>query len=85
MFGQPHRQKSKSACISCTQSSKRKHIYGPSQSGGRIYEIKTLRSNLAPKEGGGGVYSKGAYNRASTVYMTGKYFSRIWSKKIFEQ
>ena len=36
--------------------------------GGRIYEIKTLRSNLAPEEGGG-VYSRGAYNRASTVYI----------------
>ena len=40
--------------------------------GGRVYEIKTLRSNLAPEEGGGGgggVYSRGAYNRASTVYQ----------------
>ena len=35
--------------------------------GGRVYEIKTLRSNLAHEEGGGGVYSRGAYNRASTV------------------
>ena len=33
--------------------------------GGRVYEIKTLRSNLDPEEGG--VYSRGAYNRASTV------------------
>ena len=33
-----------------------------------MYEIKTLRSNLAHEEGGGGgVYSRGAYNRASTV------------------
>ena len=39
-------------------------IYDLSQSGGRghVYEIKTLRSNLAPNEGGGGVYSRGAYN-----------------------
>ena len=36
--------------------------------GGRVYEIKTLRSNLAPRRGGGGVYSRGAYNRASTVH-----------------
>ena len=34
-----------------------------------MYEIKTLRSNLAPEEGGG-VYSRGAYNRASTVIHT---------------
>ena len=50
------------------RSSKCTHIYGLSQSrgGGRIYEIKTLCSNLAPE--GGGIYSRGAYNRASTVH-----------------
>ena len=61
------------ACISRiahARSSKRTriYIYGSEQGGGgRVYEIKTLRSNLAPEEGGGGVYSRGAYNRASTV------------------
>ena len=32
-----------------------------SERGGFVYEIKTLRSNLAPEEGGRGVYSRGAY------------------------
>ena len=27
--------------------------------GGRVYEIKTLRSNLAPEEGGGGAFIRG--------------------------
>ena len=33
----------------------------PSQSerGGRVYEIKTLRSNLAPEEGGGRLFEGG--------------------------
>ena len=41
-----------------TQSSKRTHIYDLSQSrgGGRVYEIKTLRCNLAPEEGGGRLF-----------------------------
>ena len=49
------------------RSSKRTHIYGLSQSGGgggggggRVYEIKTLHSNLAPKVGGG-IYLRGAH------------------------
>ena len=50
-----------------TQSSKRTCIYGLVRAGGGVYEIKTLRSNLAPEEGGGGIYLRGAYNRASTV------------------
>ena len=56
-------------------TSKRTRIIRPSQrggggaGGGRVYEIKTLRSNLAPEEGGEGVYSRGAYNRASTVII----------------
>ena len=29
--------------------------------GGRVYDIKTLHSNLANREGGG-VYSRGVYN-----------------------
>ena len=29
--------------------------------GGRVYEIKTLRSNLAPKEGGGRLFEGGVY------------------------
>ena len=37
--------------VSRAQSSKRTRIYG-SEQGGRVYEIKTLRSNLAPKKGG---------------------------------
>ena len=51
------------------------HAYiRPSQSGGgggggRVYEIKTLRSNLAPEEEEG-VYSRGEYNRASTDMIT---------------
>ena len=49
------------------------HTYiQPSQSGGRVYEIKTLRSNLAPEEGGGRLF-EGAYNRVSTVLMHGAY------------
>ena len=51
--------------VSRARSSKRTR---PSQSGGgRVYEIKTLHSNVAPEEGGG-AYSRGEYNRASTVY-----------------
>ena len=46
--------------------SARVYTYTDQSRGGRVYEIKTLRSNLAPKRGG--VYSRGAYNRASTVY-----------------
>ena len=48
----------------------RTRIYGLVRAGGgggRVYERKTLRSNLAPGEGG--VYSRGAYNRASTVLV----------------
>ena len=29
--------------------------------GGRVYEIKTLRSNLAPEEGGGRLFEGGVY------------------------
>ena len=47
--------------------SARVYTYTDQSRGGRVYEIKTLRSNLAHEEGGG-VYSRGAYNRASTVY-----------------
>ena len=43
-------------------------VYTDQSRGGRVYEIKTLRSNLAPEEGGS-VYSRGAYNRASTVHV----------------
>ena len=45
-----------------------RYIYGLVRAGGGggVYEIKTLRSNLAPEEGGGR-FSRGAYNRASTV------------------
>ena len=40
--------------IAHARSSKRTriYIYGSEQGGGRVYEIKTLRSNLAPEEGG---------------------------------
>ena len=60
------------ACISRTRDLvyKRTRIRAGG-GGGCAYEIKTLRSNLAPEEGGG-VYSRGAYNRASTVYATGQ-------------
>ena len=59
-----------------TRSSKHTHICDLSQSGGGggggggglVYEIKILRNNLAPEEGGRSVYSRGAYIRASTVY-----------------
>ena len=60
-------------CISCTQSSKRKRIYGPSQSGGggRIYEIKPYAVyNLAPKEGG--AFIRGGRIIEQVRYMTGK-------------
>ena len=45
--------------IAHARSSKRTRIYicgseqGGGGGGGRVYEIKTLRSNLAPEEGGG--------------------------------
>ena len=38
--------------------SARVYTYTDQSRGGRVYEIKTLRSNLAPEEGGG-VYSRG--------------------------
>ena len=51
--------------IACAQSSKRTHIYGLVRAGGggggggRVYEIKTLHSNLAPEEGGGRLFDGG--------------------------
>ena len=56
------------AYISHARSSKRTRIYSLVRAGGGVcvYKIKTLRSNLAPEEGGGRLF-EGAYNRASTV------------------
>ena len=42
--------------IASARSSKRTHIYGLV---GRVYEIKTLRSNLAPEEEGGRLFDGG--------------------------
>ena len=47
------------------RSSKRTRIYGLVRTGGRVYEIKTLRSNLAAE--GGRAFIRGRYNQASTV------------------
>ena len=44
------------ACISRARSSKRTRH---SQRGGHVYEIKNLRSNLAPEEGGGRLFEGG--------------------------
>ena len=42
------------------RSSKRTRIYGLVRVGdGRVYEIKTLRINLAPEEGGGRLFEGG--------------------------
>ena len=46
----------KYACILCARSSKRKRIYGLVRAGGGVYDIKTLRSNLSPEEGGGRLF-----------------------------
>ena len=51
-----------------TLVSARVYTVWPSPSGaggGRVYEIKTLHSNLAPEEGRGCLF-EGVYNRAST-------------------
>ena len=47
--------------ISRTRDSKRTRICGLVRvgGGGRVYEIKTLRSNLAPEEGGGRLFKGG--------------------------
>ena len=46
--------------VSRARSSKRTRIYGPVRAGGgRVYEIKTLRSNLAPEEGEGRLFEGG--------------------------
>ena len=42
------------------------HTCSQNRGGGRVYEIKTLRSNLAPEEGRGHLF-EGAYNQANTV------------------
>ena len=45
-----------------SRSSNRTRIYGLVRAGGgggRVYEIKTLRSNLAPEEGGGHLFEGG--------------------------
>ena len=39
--------------------SARTRIYGSKQGGGRVYEIKTLCSNLASEEGGGRLFEGG--------------------------
>ena len=55
--------------ITRARSSNRTCTYGLFRAGGgHVYEIKTLCSNLVPEEGEG-VHSRGAYNRASTVYV----------------
>ena len=53
------------------RSSKRTRIYGLVRTGGRVYEIKTLRSNLAA-EGGRGLFEGGIikqvrYNNTSDI------------------
>ena len=46
--------------IARARSSKRTRIYGLVRAGGVcVYEIKTLRSNLAPEEGGGRLFEGG--------------------------
>ena len=48
--------------VSRARSSKRTRIYGLVRvggGGGRIYEIKILRSNLAPEEGEGRLFEGG--------------------------
>ena len=49
--------------VSRARSSKRTRIYGLVRAGGggggRVYEIKTLRSNLAPEEGEGRLFEGG--------------------------
>ena len=55
--------------VSRARSSKRSRIYGlyivraggGGGGGGRVYEIKTLRSNLAPEEGEGRLFEGGVY------------------------
>ena len=51
-----------------SRQDKRMHVYRVSRTciyglvragGGRVYEIKTLRSNLAPEEGGGRLFEGG--------------------------
>ena len=39
--------------------SARVYTYTDQSRGGRVYEIKTLRSNLAPEEGGGRLFEGG--------------------------
>ena len=46
--------------VSRARSSKRTRIYGlVGAGGGRVYEIKTLCSNLAPEEGEGRLFEGG--------------------------
>ena len=45
--------------VSRARSSKRTRIYGLVRAGRRVYEIKTLRSNLAPEEGEGRLFEGG--------------------------
>ena len=46
--------------VSRARTSKRTRIYGLVRAGGgRVYEIKTLRSNLAPEEGEGLLFEGG--------------------------
>ena len=48
--------------VSRARSSKRTRIYGlvrAGAGGGRVYEIKTLRSNLGPEEGEGRLFEGG--------------------------
>ena len=47
--------------VSCTRDlvSARVYTYTDQSRGGRVYEIKTLRSNLAPEEGGGRLFEGG--------------------------
>ena len=54
------------------RSSKRTRIYRSEQGGGgggRDYEIKTLRSNLVPEEGGGGAFIRGGRIIEQVWYM----------------
>ena len=44
------------ACISCAYDLESTPTYGLVRVGGRAYEIKTLRSNLAPEEGWGRLF-----------------------------